>query len=104
MDVKQATSANMHAAPTSSDVLVNGKQTAFDAYTVDDNNYFKLRDLAIVLNGSAKQFEVTWDGANNAILLLSGKAYTPAGGEMAGKNSGATTAAPTSAKILLDGE
>ena len=69
--------APVQATPTASNVLVNDKQTAFDAYNIGGNNYFKLRDLAHALNGSGKQFEVTWDGANNAILLTSGTAYTP---------------------------
>ncbi len=90
------------ATPTTSNVLVNGKQTAFDAYTVGGNNYFKLRDLAYVLNGTDKQFEVTWDGVNNAILLTSGISYTTAGGEMEGKGISSKTATPTSSKTILD--
>lgn len=92
------------AAPTASKVLVNGAAISFDAYNIDGNNYFKLRDLAYALNGSAKQFEVTWDGTNNAILLTSGTAYTLVGGEMEGKEAVAKAAVPTSSKILLDGK
>lgn len=91
------------AAPTSAPVLVNGEKTAFDAYEISGNNYFKLRDLAYVLSGTDKQFEIAWDGAANAISLTSGKAYTAVGGEMTSKGAGRQTAAPTSAKILLDG-
>ena len=71
------------ATPTSSTVLVNGANTVFDAYNINDNNYFKLRDFAYVVNGTQKQFEVTWDGENNAINLISDKPYTQVGGEMA---------------------
>jgi hypothetical protein len=91
------------ARPTSSSVLVNGESVAFEAYNINDNNYFKLRDLAYALSGTAKQFEVSWDGANNAIALTSGKAYTPVGGEMTDKGSGNKQAAPTSSKITIDG-
>ena len=92
------------ATPTSSAVQVDGKNVSFDAYNINGNNYFKLRDLAYALNGSTKQFEVTWDGANNAILLLRGKPYTATGGEMASKGAGAKTPVPTNSKILLDGK
>jgi hypothetical protein len=51
---------------------VNGQSVAFNAYNIDGNNYFKLRDLAYALNGTEKQFEVGWDGAANAISLTSG--------------------------------
>ena len=49
------------ANPTNAKVLVNGEEVAFDAYTIDGSNYFKLRDLAFVLNGTEKQFEVGWE-------------------------------------------
>lgn len=91
------------ATPTSSTILVNGEKISFDAYTINGNNYFKLRDLAYILSGTQKQFEVEWDSANNAIQLTSSKAYTAVGGEMASKGSGSKTATPTSSKIYLDG-
>lgn len=98
-----ADNASLTATPTASTVLVNGEETAFDAYNIADNNYFKLRDLAYVLNGSDKQFEVTWDAASNAIALTSGNAYTTVGGEMTSKGEGSQTAAPTTSRIMLDG-
>jgi hypothetical protein len=95
--------------PTSSKVAVRDQHSVtpdltFDAYNIGGNNYFKLRDLAYVLNGSAKQFEVEWNGANNAILLTSNAAYTPVGGEMEVKGVGNKIATPTSSKILLNGK
>ncbi|MDR1064980.1 MAG: hypothetical protein LBL25_01250 [Oscillospiraceae bacterium] len=98
-----AAPATVTAKPNASTVLVNGKSVAFDAYTINETNYFKLRDLAYTLNGTAKQFDLGWDGANNAINLLSGKPYTPDGSEMSGKGVGDKAAAPTSSKIFLDG-
>ncbi len=73
---------SISATPTPSKVLVNGKDISFDAYLIEDNNYFKLRDLANVVKGTKKQFEVTWDGSKNAINLVSNKKYTTVGGEM----------------------
>jgi hypothetical protein len=95
--------ASATAKPTSSPVLVNGKQTSFDAYNIADNNYFKLRDLAYVLSGTEKQFEVGYDDATKAITLTSGESYTAVGGEMEGKGAESKTANPTSSKIYLDG-
>ena len=92
------------ATPTSSTVLVNGKNVAFDAYNIGGNNFFKLRDLAYTLNGTAKQFEVGYDNATRAITLTSGKAYTPVGGEMEGKGAGSKSATPTTSKIYMDGK
>jgi len=77
-----APAAEVNAKPTSAKVLVNGQEVEFTAYNINGNNYFKLRDIAMAVNGSEKQFEVTWDAENNAILLISGSAYTPVGGEL----------------------
>ena len=105
--VSAAPAAVLYAAstalPTSSKVLINGKNTAFDAYNIDGSNYFKLRDLAFSLNGTAKQFDVGWDAAKNAISLTNSKPYTVAGGEMASKGAGNKSATPTKSKIYLDG-
>ena len=73
---------NVTAEPTAASVLVNGKKVAFDAYYIGGNNYFKLRDLAMVLNGSDRQFELGWNSSKNAISLTTGQAYTPVGGEL----------------------
>jgi hypothetical protein len=75
----------------------------FDAYNIGGNNYFKLRDLAIKLSGTEKQFEVGYDDATRAISLTSGKAYTPVGDEMASKGAGSQKAVFSTSKIMLDG-
>ena len=96
--------ASLTATPTTSTVIVNGKEVSFDAYNINGNNYFKLRDLAFILSGTEKQFEVGWDGIEERITLTSGKPYTAVGGEMTGKGTGAKTPTPTSSKIILDDE
>jgi hypothetical protein len=98
-----AAAAPLTAKPTASPVLVNGAQTAFDAYNIADNNYFKLRDLAFILSGTEKRFEVGYDDATRAITLTSGQSYTAVGGEMEGSGAGNKAANPTSSKIYLDG-
>lgn len=70
------------ANPTNSKVMVNGKAVAFDAYNINNNNYFKLRDVAQIIRGTDKQFNVTWDGTKNAINLISNEAYESTGGEL----------------------
>ncbi|AKL96237.1 copper amine oxidase [Clostridium aceticum] len=91
------------ATKTSSAVMVNGKEVKFEAYNINDNNYFKLRDIAKALNGSEKQFEVTWDGAKNAINLVTGKAYTVVGGELEVGKSNKLNVRNTDSRIYVDG-
>jgi hypothetical protein len=93
------------ASPTSSKVLVNGKTISFEAYNVNGSNYFKLRDLAMAVNGTVKQFEVGWDSANNFINLTTNKAYTVTGGELtASSNPTATEAKTTTSKVYVNGK
>ncbi len=93
------------ATPTSSKVMVDGKEIAFEAYGIGGNNYFKLRDLSMAINGSAKQFQVAWDGANNAINLTTNTAYTPVGKELTiSESPTAKEARLTISKIYLNGE
>ena len=92
------------ASPTASTVQINGSRVVFDAYNINGNNYFKLRDLAYVLNGTDKQFEVSWDAATKAIILTAGQPYTAIGGELAEKNEGKQVAKLATFKIFLNGQ
>jgi hypothetical protein len=91
-------------SPTPSTVSVNGAAQSFEAYNIGGNNFFKLRDLAMVLNGTDKQFEVGYDDASKAITLTSGASYTAAGGELEPGDGAAKTAKPTPSTVTLDGE
>ena len=103
-DAKWIVKQQQSAIPTSSTVLVNGVNTALEVYTINSSNYFKLRDLAKILSGTKKQFEVVWGGANNSISLTTGRAYTPVGGEMAVPgNRQNKTVESTTLKVFVDG-
>ena len=95
--------AAVSASPTSSIVLVDGNSKTFDSYNINGFNYFKLRDIAYVINGTAKQFGVDWDAANNAMTLNPGVAYVVAGGEMSGKGSATKSATLTQQKVFVTG-
>ena len=92
------------ARPTSSEVLVDGFIVAFEAYNIDDFNYFKLRDIAYIIKDSPKRFGIGWDEAKNAISLTTGAPYIPVGGEMGKGGSTAKTAEPTDSVVLLNGK
>lgn len=91
------------ATPATSTVMVDGAAVAFDAYLINQNNYFKLRDLAYVLTGTGAQFEVSWNGVHNAISITTDEAYTVVGGELAGSSGGNKTPVLNSARILING-
>ncbi len=92
------------AMPTESKVYVNGVETAFEAYNIADNNYFKIRDIAMAISGTEKQFDVTWDNENQVINLKSNTPYTVAGGELGKGEMTVKTAKATSSHMFKDGQ
>lgn len=61
---------------------VNGEKVTVNGYNVNDSNYFKIRDIAMLLSNTSKSFNVEWDSENNAIRIVPNKAYIPIGGEL----------------------
>lgn len=64
-------------------VKVDGKEMRFDIYNIGGNSYFKLRDLAAAINGTAKQYNVGWDNESRQVSIEPGKPYQPVTGEQA---------------------
>lgn len=97
-------SAHIQAPTNNSNVMIDGERMVFEAYTIDGYNYFKLRDLAMALNGSKKQFDVTWDGSKNAINLLTNQPYSVAGGELLpSRQTQNQNAIAATSKLYIDG-
>ena len=92
---------------TASKVLVDGKQIQFEAYNINGNNYFKLRDIAYALTNHGQGtnvFNVMWDAEKNMINLVSNIKYEAVGGELKegdGKNKSYTL---SSSALMKDGK
>ena len=93
----------VNATPTKNTIYVDGTKVNGAAYMINNNNYFKLRDVAAMVNGSTKQFEVSWNETNKRIDLTTNKAYTVVGGEMALPSSAVKTAKESKASVFKDG-
>jgi len=91
------------AAPTEATVFIDGVVVDFPAFHINGHNYFRLRDLAFALNGSAVEFNLGWDGVNNGIFIVTGERYWPNGDEMSAVTGEAWLATPTQADMFLDG-
>lgn len=92
------------AKPTAGAVLVNKTAVTFDSYLINDNNYFKLRDLAEVLKGDAKGFAISWNEEQKAINMLQGELYTSVGTELQIGDGSEQAYTTNTATILLDNE
>lgn len=91
------------ATPTDNAIYVDGTKVNGAAYMINSNNYFKLRDIAAMVNGSAKQFEVSWNQAGKRIDLTTNKAYTVVGGELALPSNATKSATESKALVFKDG-
>ncbi len=92
------------ATPTSSKVLVDKVPVAFEAYTIENNNYIKLRDFAYAVTGTKKQFDVGWDAKKRAINLLSNAPYSANGTELGKGDGKAKAPVLNKAKIYQNGK
>lgn len=54
-----------------SDIFLDSKRVWLTGYTINGNNYFKLRDL-----GSTFNFGVDWEGSTSTVIIDTSKGYT----------------------------
>lgn len=98
------------AKGTALEIPVNGNEVVFEAYSIENNNYVKLRDVAFAVNGTEKQFNITWDDQKKAINMITDTSYTAVGTELQlQKNnisyvSKSQNASENTAKIYLNGK
>lgn len=98
-----AASGNTQTAkPSPHAIYVDGTKANVAVYEINGNNYFKLRDIAAIVNGSEKQFEVSWNEEQQRIDLTSGKPYTTVGGELGAIGSASKNAESSTAVVYKD--
>ncbi len=85
-------------------IVVDGVQKDFEVYNIDGYNYFKLRDIAYVLNDTGSQFSVDFNSEKNLIETSKGKPYSPVGGEMKAGVDNSKMSSQSPQKLLVDGE
>ncbi len=91
------------AIPTPSTVLINGTEVEFEAYNINGNNYFKLRDIAMALIGTEVEIHVEWVEEEQLIAVYSNGYYEPLGTELS-LGDGTTKNAILSDFIILFNE
>lgn len=84
-------------------VQVNGADKSFEVYNIDGSNYFKLRDIAYVLNGTDSQFSVSYDAEQNCVAITTGMGYSSVGGEMTVGADKSGSAVLSRQSVLIDG-
>ena len=98
-------SMTKEATPTYNEMFVDGKNCYLQGYTIDGTNYYKLRDIAWVLEGSTNEFSVNVDGATGSIRLGLQEPYVHV--ERTSNtywNNSSRQVAPTKTTLLVDGK
>ena len=96
--------AAFSAQLSAQNLSVNGRVVECEKYNIDGSNYFKLRDLAMLLNGTGSQFDVGWDSVNGVVSITRNHAYTtPNGHELETGADNSATAQVSAQTILIDG-
>ncbi len=57
-------------------IEIDGQAKSLIAYNINNNNYFKLRDIANVLKDTDAKFDVIWNEEKQAIELISDTSYS----------------------------
>ena len=96
---------NAAANPTNDSLTADGELQSPTVYKINGSNYFKIRDLAAILNGTSKQFSVGYDAALNSVTATTGEGYEKQEGDLAGApEGGEKTAVISNDSIYIDGE
>ena len=96
--------ATVQANPTNDKLTVNGVEQNPTVYKIGDSNYFKIRDLAAVLNGTGKQFSVGYDAEKQSVTAAPGQPYELTGTELAGATDSSQTAQASNDAIYVNGQ
>jgi len=93
------------ANPTNDSLTADGVLQNPTVYKINGSNYFKIRDLAAILNGTSKQFSVGYDAALSSVTATTGQGYDKLDGDLTGAPEGGEKSAVISNDtIYIDGQ
>lgn len=83
---------------------VNGRAADCEKYNIDGSNYFRLRDLAMLLRDTACSFSVGYDTESRTVAITAGEKYVPIGNELTAGEDQSATAQASRQTIRINGE
>ena len=92
------------AVPTNQRLTVDGIEQTTEIYNIGGYNYFKLRDIAALLSGTAAQFFVDYDEEHATVLIRTGEPYEARPGDLLTGTDRSASALPTMQGITLNGQ
>lgn len=91
------------ATPSDAILSINGREYELAGYNVNNSNYYKIRDIAMLMSTTSARFNVKWDPTLNGISILTGERYEIIGGELENSPQSSLEISETSSPIYIDG-
>jgi hypothetical protein len=89
---------------SSQKLSVDGAEQAAEVYNIDGFNFFMLRDMAALLNGTKAQFSVGYDEETRTVVIVTGEGYDEAQpDDPAAGTDKSDTAVRSGQRIQVDG-
>lgn len=101
--VVPASAEGVTVVATTQNVTVDGKKVDAEIYNINGENYFKLRDIAQMLNGTNSQFAVGFNEESRTIAVTTSKAYVSVGTELVKGEDKSSTCVPSDMPIFVNG-
>ena len=89
------------ATPSTAKLAVNGNIFDLAGYNVNYANYYKIRDIAMLVRATSSKFEVEWNPSG--ISLVPGSKYTVVGNELSPDYSTTLDISEYDGKIFVNG-
>ena len=70
------------AIPFTNNITLNGEPVLLSGYIMGGNSFFRLRDIAYIMDGTRASFNVGWDVSQSALTIQRWHNYVPIGGEL----------------------
>ena len=94
----------VNAVKTNNPLLLEGDEKVFPAINIDNYNWLKLRDIAMILGGTSKQFSLSYDSETKVIDINLGGSYIPLGDELKDILTEPITAIASTNQIRINGQ
>ena len=91
------------ATPSKANLILNGDEMPLNAFLIGGSHYFRLRDIALLLNGTSKQFNVTFDSSESVIGIVTDTSYSGSGSIVVDIGEDPRSCVLTPSTILVDG-
>lgn len=69
-------------SPSTARISVDGNYVNVSGFNINGSNYYKIRDVALILRGTQSKFEVSWNEYLGKIEIKTGTKYTAIGTEL----------------------